>query len=76
MYRQVYAHKTALGFDWLLREAINEVLEDEDVLAWVDDCLGNIRHFAEVTDTFFWEAFRRKSRETPRAHTVWLTVSA
>ena len=65
MYRQVYAHKTALGFDWLLREAINEVLEDEDILAWVDDCLGNIRHFAEVTDTFFWEAFRRKARENP-----------
>ena len=67
MYRQVYAHKTALGFDWLLREAINEVLEDRDVLTWVDDCLGNIRHFAEVTDTFFWEAFRRKARENPES---------
>ena len=65
MYRQVYAHKTALGFDWLLREAINEVLEDKDILDWVDDCLGDIRRFADVTDTFFWEAFRRKARENP-----------
>lgn len=65
MYRKVYAHKTALGFDWLLREAINEVLEDQDVLDWVDDCLGDIRNFADVTDTFFWEAFRRKARANP-----------
>ena len=67
MYRQVYAHKTALGFDWLLRRAIDEVLEDEDILAWVDGCLSNIRHFSEVTDTFFWEAFRRKARENPKS---------
>ncbi|TVP58680.1 MAG: phosphohydrolase [Halomonadaceae bacterium] len=62
MYRQVYAHKTALGFDWLLREAINEVLQDPETFSWVDDCLGNIGSFAEVTDTFFWEAFRRHAR--------------
>ncbi|MFE8071701.1 HD domain-containing protein [Marinobacteraceae bacterium S3BR75-40.1] len=65
MYRQVYAHKTALGFDWLLREAINEVLEDQDTFAWVDHCLSEINDFTEVTDTFFWEAFRRKARQQP-----------
>lgn len=68
MYRQVYAHKTALGFDWLLRQAIDEVLEDEDVYAWVDECLSDIGLFAEVTDTFFWEAFRRKARQYPQSY--------
>lgn len=68
MYRQVYAHKTALGFDWILREAINEVLEDEEDFAWVDRALSNMDDFTEVTDTFFWEAFRRKSRAAPASY--------
>ncbi|WP_404362506.1 HD domain-containing protein [Marinobacter sp.] len=62
MYRKVYAHKTALGFDWLLREAINEVLEDPETFEWVDTCLSNMHYFAELTDNFFWEAFRRVAR--------------
>ncbi|MAL99350.1 MAG: phosphohydrolase [Alteromonadaceae bacterium] len=68
MYRQVYAHKTALGFDWVLREAINEVLEDDETFAWVDRSLSNMDDFTEVTDTFFWEAFRRKSRQQPASY--------
>jgi HD superfamily phosphohydrolase len=68
MYRQVYAHKTALGFDWILREAINEVLEDDENFIWVDRALSNMDDFTEVTDTFFWEAFRRKSRVEPRSY--------
>ena len=67
MYRKVYAHKTALGFDWLLREAINEVLEDPEVFEWVDTCLSNMRFFAELTDSFFWEAFRKVSRNDPNS---------
>lgn len=63
MYRKVYAHKTALGFDWLLREAINEVLDEPDAFEWVDTCLSNMRYFAELTDNFFWEAFRRVARK-------------
>ena len=68
MYRQVYAHKTALGFDWILREAINEVLEDRETFAWVDHCLSDMDDFAELTDNFFWEAFRRKGREKPASY--------
>lgn len=68
MYRQVYAHKTALGFDWILREAINEVLEDADNFNWVDRSLSNMADFTEVTDTFFWEAFRRKARAEPASY--------
>ena len=67
MYRKVYAHKTALGFDWLLREAINEVLQDPEIFDWVDTCLSNMRYFAELTDNFFWEAFRKVARREPHS---------
>ncbi|MGK0525485.1 MAG: HD superfamily phosphohydrolase [Pseudomonadales bacterium] len=67
MYRKVYAHKTALGFDWLLREAINEVLEDPESFEWIDTCLSNMRYFAELTDNFFWEAFRKVARRRPES---------
>jgi len=67
MYRKVYAHKTALGFDWLLREAINEVLEDKESFIWIDTCLSNMKFFAELTDNFFWEAFRKAARKNPES---------
>lgn len=66
MYRKVYAHKTALGFDWLLREAINEVLDDPENFRWIDSCLSDMGLFAELTDSFFWEAFRKVARHNPR----------
>ncbi len=59
MYRQVYAHKTALGFDWILREAINEVLDDPRHYDDIDQCLSNINKFGQLTDHYFWEAFRK-----------------
>lgn len=68
MYRKVYAHKTALGFDWLLREAINEVLEDPENFEWIDTCLSDMSYFAELTDNFFWEAFRKVARRQPRSY--------
>lgn len=68
MYRQVYAHKTALGFDWILREGINEVLEDQETFEWVDHCLSDMKDFSQLTDNFFWEAFRRKARRSPGSY--------
>ncbi|SDW65169.1 hypothetical protein SAMN04487960_103384 [Marinobacter mobilis] len=68
MYRKVYAHKTALGFDWLLREAINEVLDEPEIFDWVDTCLSNMTDFTELTDSFFWEAFRRYARKHPKSY--------
>ncbi|MCK7543033.1 phosphohydrolase [Marinobacter bryozoorum] len=68
MYRKVYAHKTALGFDWLLREAINEALEDPDIFEWVNTCLSDMKYFADLTDSFFWEAFRRIARQRPHSY--------
>lgn len=62
MYKQVYGHKTALGFDWLLREAINEVLTSQDHLDFVEDCISDMHGFTDLTDSFFWEAFRQFAR--------------
>lgn len=59
MYRQVYAHKTAQGFDWLLRAAIDEVMQQEQVFSFVDQCLNDILRFKHLTDSYFWEAFRQ-----------------
>jgi len=59
MYRQVYAHKTAQGFDWLLRAAIEEVMKERDVHDFVNHSLCNLDRFQHLTDSYFWEAFRR-----------------
>jgi len=59
MYRQVYAHKTAQGFDWLLRAAIDEVMQQPHILKFVDQCLSDIYKFKHLTDSYFWEAFRQ-----------------
>ncbi len=67
MYRQVYAHKTALGFDWILREAISEVLNDPESFRYIDRCLSNISEFEQLTDHYFWESFRRIARQLPES---------
>ena len=61
MYRQVYAHKTAQGFDWLLRAAIEEVMTQRDVKDFVTRSLSQLDLFQHLTDSYFWEAFRRFS---------------
>jgi len=68
MYRHVYAHKTALGFDWLLREAINEVLEDQSISEYVQLCLTDLNEFRHLTDNYFWECFRNYSRKNPASY--------
>ncbi len=67
MYRKVYGHKTSIGFDWLLREAIDEVLEDKDCREYVEACLSDLNEFRHLTDNYFWELFRRKSRQAPNS---------
>lgn len=67
MYRKVYGHKTSIGFDWLLRQAIDEVLEDRDCRDYVDHCLRDLREFRHLTDNYFWELFRRKSRQSEKS---------
>tara|TARA_R110001592_G_scaffold319321_1_gene596875 strand:+ start:26682 stop:28157 length:1476 start_codon:yes stop_codon:yes gene_type:complete len=68
MYRQVYAHKTAQGFDWLLRAAIDEVMSQEDIYNFVDHCLSDINQFKHLTDSYFWEAFRQLAIRQPLSY--------
>ena len=68
MYRQVYAHKTAQGFDWLLRAAIDEVMQKTEIYQFVDDCLSDINQFKHLTDSYFWEAFRQYAIEKPNSY--------
>ncbi|UZE94451.1 HD domain-containing protein [Alkalimarinus alittae] len=68
MYRNVYGHKTALGFDWLLREAINEVLEENDISDYVEQCLTDLDEFRHLTDNYFWECFRHHARKHPDSY--------
>ncbi len=68
MYRQVYAHKTAQGFDWLLRAAIDEVMQRQDIEGYVDRCLSNIADFKQLTDNYFWEAFRQFAEHHPHSY--------
>lgn len=68
MYRNVYGHKTALGFDWLLREAINEVLEEPAISDYVKQCLTDLNEFRHLTDNYFWECFRHHARKHPDSY--------
>jgi HD superfamily phosphohydrolase len=68
MYRQVYAHKTAQGFDWLLRSAIDEVMSDPEVHAYVQQSLTKLEYFQALSDSYFWEAFRRYRRTNPKSY--------
>ncbi|KZZ81709.1 hypothetical protein A3767_25780 [Oleiphilus sp. HI0133] len=68
MYRQVYAHKTAQGFDWLLRAAIEEVMTQSNVRDLVTRSLSQLDLFQHITDSYFWEAFRRFSMEQSQSY--------
>lgn len=68
MYRQVYAHKTAQGFDWLLRAAIDEVMQQPEIRQYVEQCLSDIKDFKYLTDNYFWEAFRHYASQTPNSY--------
>ncbi len=68
MYRQVYAHKTAQGFDWLLRAAIDEVMQQKEIAEFVDACLSDIKQFKHLTDSYFWEAFRQLAIKQPASY--------
>ncbi len=72
MYRHVYAHKTALGFDWLLREAINEVLEDKTISEFVQLCLTDMNEFRYLTDNYFWECFRKHARGDTKSYSYYI----
>jgi HD superfamily phosphohydrolase len=70
MYRQVYAHKTAQGFDWLLRAAIDEVMQIPDVSDFVNAGLDNINNFKYLTDSYFWEVFRQQASKNSNSYSL------
>ncbi len=72
MYRQVYAHKTAQGFDWLLRSAIDEVMSEAESADFVENCLSDVHRFKSLTDNYFWEAFRRYGEQNPQSCSRYL----
>lgn len=65
MYRHVYLHKTALGFELRLRAAIDEVLAEARHRCSLERMLGDIDAFTFLTDHFFWERFREIAWERP-----------
>lgn len=68
MYLQVYGHKTVVGLKWLVREAVAEILRYDTVCsAHIKASLTNMRTFADFTDTYCWEAFRRHARTCPKS---------
>lgn len=67
MYRKVYGHKTSIGFDWLLRKAIDEVLKTKEAKQFIETCLNDIKIFKHLTDYYFWEQFRTIARRQPRS---------
>ncbi|WP_369602019.1 phosphohydrolase [Hahella sp. SMD15-11] len=67
MYRKVYGHKTSIGFDWLLRQAIEEVLQEPACRDEVRAALTDLEAYCQLTDNYFWEAFRRHARTRPNS---------
>lgn len=63
LYQQVYSHKTVVGFKWLLKAAMNNVLNPAHTRRHVRLALTDINEFQHFTDMFFWEEFRKLARE-------------
>ena len=72
MYRKVYGHKTSIGFDWILRQAIEEVMSQREVFQYIDQCLGDIRAFRYLTDNYFWEQFRMKAQQEEQSYSAMM----
>ena len=72
MYRKVYGHKTSIGFDWLLRKAIEEVLGQKQVSKYISQCLTDIDEFQYLTDSYFWEQFRGVAKKFPESYSAMM----
>lgn len=56
LYHQIYSHKTAVGFTWLLEKAIDEVLRVDT--STIPEFLKGIARFEQFFESYFWEQFR------------------
>lgn len=57
-YRHIYGHKTAVGFSYILKRAIAEILSEQSTYYFVQASLLEAKRFELLTDTYFWEKFR------------------
>lgn len=64
LYTIIYTHKTTIGFEWTLINAMSEQMKDADVAATVYTALTDITAFHNFTDTYFWEKFRQAAAGT------------
>lgn len=65
LYTQLYSHKTVVGFKWLLKEAMDDLMTDKESLSEIRKALSDMQAFQHFTDTFFWEKFRKISMQRP-----------
>ena len=72
LYRKVYGHKTSIGFDWILRKAIDEVLADDRSSRFIRECLTDINSFRHLTDYYFWEQFRSTGKSRPDSYSAMM----
>jgi len=72
LYRKVYGHKTSIGFDWILRKAIDEVLLDDKAKKYIEQCLKDIKIFRHLTDYYFWEQFRKVAKHRPKSYSAMM----
>jgi deoxynucleoside triphosphate triphosphohydrolase SAMHD1 len=58
LYQYMYSHKTVVGFKWLLKKAMNEVMMDSSAKKDVKSAVSDLSKLQWFTDMFFWERFR------------------
>lgn len=74
LYRQIYSHKTALMFNVILREAIQEIMQVESIYETVLKSLTDPDCFVHMTDHYFWEAFRHHAVSDPSSYSAMLVM--
>jgi HD superfamily phosphohydrolase len=69
LYLHVYGHKTVYGLKYLLRNSIDEICGEQDILERIRQHLSDIREYRLFSDTFFWHFFREYESKNPNSYT-------
>jgi deoxynucleoside triphosphate triphosphohydrolase SAMHD1 len=65
LYQYMYSHKTVVGFKWLLKKAMHEVMQNTATKLEVQRALTQMNSLQWFTDMFFWEQFRTVASREP-----------
>ncbi len=65
IYQNVWSHKAVVGAKIRLADAITETMSQPDTQASVDEALRSVTRFAQFTDHYFMEQFRRSATANP-----------